>query len=145
MKKYKILIAISFMFTLIVGATVNSNENIEDINNNIVNTTPQALLKSKKWNIMGKSVEIYFEYTNTEEIIIIEGQEVGRSKYYISDTNCFEQNFNNSKIGQINGGRFLVTEESCFYITVIDENTVQISNLSRITENRITTTLIAKP
>ncbi len=105
--------------------------------------TPQQLLKSKKWNIMGKSTDIYFEYTDTERAFYADGQNIGRSKYYISDTNCYNQPYESSKIGQISNGRFLKTEDSCYYITVINDTTVKISYLSKTSPQ--TTTLIAKP
>jgi hypothetical protein len=104
--------------------------------------TPQALLKSKKWNIMGKSLDIYFEYTDIEETLYADGQNIGRGKYYISDNNCFNQPYDINKVGQISSGRFLKTENGCYYITVVNENTVQLSYLS--TTNPQTTTLIAK-
>lgn len=109
----------------------------------IIVPSPQELLKSKKWNIMGKSLDIYFEYTETEQIVYVEGQNLGRKKYYISDTNCYNQPYDSSKVGQISSGRFFKNEDGCFYITVINDTTIQLSYLSYT--NPHTTTLIAKP
>ncbi len=129
------------VFACSAAKTIEGNEKLSS--SIISNISPQELLKSKKWNIRGKSVGIYYEYTQTEKTLYVDGTNVGSTKYYISDTNCFEQSFNASKVGQTNTGRFLVTEDSCYYITIIDNSTVQISFLSH--ENPTTTTLIAKP
>lgn len=104
--------------------------------------TPQALLKSKKWNITGKSVNLFFEYTDSEEILHIDGEIIERNNYYISQTNCFGKAFDKDEVGDINGGRFLVTENGgCYYLTVLNENVIQVSYLSD--SNPHTTTLIA--
>lgn len=139
MKKHKILIGL--LFTIIVITTVSGYENYK--NSVFTRVSAQTLLKSKKWNVMGKSNELYFEHTDTEELISIEKKEVSKAKYYFSETNCFEKSFDSSKIGQINNGRFLVKENACFYITIINNDTIKISYLSH--KNPQTTTLIAKP
>jgi hypothetical protein len=140
--KKTISILVIFLFANL-NATVNQC-NKKTLKKGISRTqiTPQALLKSKKWNIMGKSLDIYFEYTDTEQIVYIDGEKLPGKKYYISDANCFNQPYDSSKVGQINSGRFLITDSGCYYITVVSDNTVQISYLS--TNNPHTTTLIAK-
>jgi len=134
MKVIKILSLLMIVTFACVGAKKISAE--------AVALTPQQLLKSKKWNIRGKSLDLYFEYTNNEEILHINGQMAEKSKYYISNTNCFEKSFDASKVGQTNNGKFLVTPDACYYITVVSNTVIQISYLSH--ENPMTTTLIAK-
>jgi hypothetical protein len=140
--KKTISILVIFLFANLNATIKQCNK--KDVKKSVltIQPTPQALLKSKKWNIMGKSLDIYFEYTDTEETLYADGQNIGRGKYYISDTNCFNQPYDINKVGQISSGRFLKTEDSCYYITVVNENTVQLSYLS--TTNPHTTTLIAK-
>ncbi len=143
MKTFKILSILIILVFVTISTKTREEKSTKETNKVLTTITPQALLKSKKWNIMGKSVDIYFQYTNNEEILYVEGKAIERAKYYISNTNCFGKSYNSNKIGQINSGRFLVTEDACYYLTILDNNTIQVSYLSK--ENPQTTTLIAKP
>jgi hypothetical protein len=138
----KALIIMGIVFVMAFSGTHSKSIHTVKIKNQANVISPQELLKSKRWNVRGKSVDIYYEYSETEETLYVGDINIGSSRYYISSSNCFEQPFDFSKVGQINSGRFLVTEDVCYYITVIDESTIQISYLSR--ENPTTTTLIAK-
>ena len=138
----KTIINTSILFLLAFsGINCKSIKTIE-VENEIGVISPQDLLKSKKWNVRGKSVNIYYKHSETEKTLYVDGVNVGSTQYYISDSNCFEQTFNPRKVGQISPGRYLVTDDSCYYLTVIDNSTIQISYLSH--ENPTTTTLIAK-
>ncbi|GAB1858723.1 hypothetical protein MHTCC0001_35630 [Flavobacteriaceae bacterium MHTCC 0001] len=129
---------IIFLTTLSTSSFVKKG----DSNFSIISITPQELLKSKNWNIQGLSKETFFQYTDDEEILYVENQIFQKTKYYISDSNCFKTSFDPNKIGQVNNGKFFVTQNGCYYITIISDKVIQLSYLHE--NNPKTTTLISK-
>lgn len=105
--------------------------------------TPQELLKSKKWNIDSFDKNIYYQFTNHEEITFVNGISATIQKYYISESNNYGKPFDESKIGLTSSGNFLVTKRHSSLITVKDSKTIILTTYIRDYPFRTTTTLTA--
>ena len=82
------------------------------------------LLKNKLWKYKDKGF-LTKEYTETKSIVYFNGVATLEESYYLSDTIVSSANFDNSKVGVSNTGKYIVTPKACFeIIKIIDKELI---------------------
>lgn len=122
MKKISILLIALLSLLGLLGFTEKTlnNVNSEDL---------QTLLMSKEWKNEGAEDGLSCKFTATEREIYFEGKFVGKSKYYISKTNCYQKPIDLNKIGKETNGEYFITHLGCNRVEITNSNKIKFHHL----------------
>lgn len=132
-----------FIILTLIVLTCTSLKSIDKDSLKISSQSVQNILISKEWIRDNHDPNISVKFTLTEKQYFFQNESIGSISYYISNGNCYEQNFDPNKIGQQSNDDFLVTDTGCFFVKIINENRLEFHRLSE--ENPGVAIYIPKP
>lgn len=117
MKNYNYSIKAFFIFLGLINLSAINNDMLQD------NLT---LLQNKVWCLENDDSR-YLKFTSSDIVAYLDGEEIISVKYHLSSNNCQTSNFDTSKIGITLNGDYIFTEDKCYKIKFIDDNSFEMS------------------
>ncbi len=116
------------LFIVIAISLLSVKQDLQNSTNKLMATTTnlQQLLMSKEWKALNAE-DSSWRFTETEMLFYDQGELSVRTKYYITNTSCYqvENPYNPSLLGTKTHGDYIVDEDGrCEAVEIVDNNKI---------------------